>query len=117
MRKYLTWIFASLAAEIVLITGAFAASSTGENQGSFDIFFGLAIIAGIIFAILFYFLPYAIARHRNVENITAVLLVNLLTGWCFLGWAAALIMATVMPANPPSRFEAFVRDRRREPSI
>jgi len=117
MRKYVAATIVSFIAGLVLTAGAIAASSA-DAQGSFDLFFGFAILDGILFAALFYFLPYAIARHRNVENITAVLLVNALAGWCFIGWAAALIMATTMPpGETPSRFETFVRDRRREPSI
>jgi hypothetical protein len=40
-------------------------------------------------------LPWAIAATRNSSSQWAVFAVNLLLGWTFLGWIAALIMAVV----------------------
>jgi hypothetical protein len=111
MRTYFTWLIATGIISLMMVVGAFVASSTGDDQTAFNILFGLAILLGIVFSVLLYFVPYMVARSRGVENITAVLLVNVLTGWCFIGWAAALVMAVVLPVRIPSHFEAFVRER------
>jgi uncharacterized membrane protein YjjP (DUF1212 family) len=107
MRKYTTWLIISFIVEIVLAVGAF--SSDGD-QSSFNVLFIFAIIAGIIFGLLFYFLPYAIARNRNVDNLSAVFLVNLLAGWFFIGWVAALIMGCIMQTKDRVEFERTVLD-------
>lgn len=60
----------------------------------------LAIAAGIFM----YFLPTIIASRRKVANMTGVTLVNVLTGWTFLGWLAALIMACVLPRRMPGMY-------------
>lgn len=49
---------------------------------------GIFLISCLIF---FYFLPSYIAKVRKHRNFGPILLVNILTGWTFLGWAAALI--------------------------
>ena len=38
-------------------------------------------------------LPWAIAVSRGKSNISGVGQVNLLTGWTFIGWIVALVMA------------------------
>lgn len=40
---------------------------------------------------------YAVASHR--KNAAAIFVLNLLLGWTFLGWVAALIWAMVSPKN------------------
>ena len=56
----------------------------------------VVVIAWIIAVLsLGYMLPWAIAATRNSSSQWAVFAVNLLLGWTFLGWIAALIMAVV----------------------
>lgn len=43
---------------------------------------------------LFYTLPWAIAATRGKSNLAAVVLVNVLLGWTFVGWVVALVMAS-----------------------
>ncbi len=45
-----------------------------------------------------YFLPAIIAGQRRLYDRTAITLVNLLLGWTFIGWVAALIWAITAPA-------------------
>lgn len=56
----------------------------------------LMLFAGVfalaIFVIL-YFLPSLIAIKRQNRNATAICVLNLLTGWMFFGWVAALVWA------------------------
>jgi ABC-type transport system involved in multi-copper enzyme maturation permease subunit len=42
---------------------------------------------------LLYFLPWAIAASRYKSNSLAIMLINLLLGWTFIGWVVALVMA------------------------
>jgi hypothetical protein len=44
-----------------------------------------------------YFLPSIIARHRHHRQGPAIVLVNLLLGWTFLGWLLALVWAATDP--------------------
>lgn len=48
------------------------------------------LIFGTLF-FLVYMLPYLIANYRKHLNQTAILFLNLLLGWTFLGWVAALV--------------------------
>lgn len=66
---------------------------------AFGIALGIALGLIGIFAlsclIFFYGLPSYIAKVRKHPHAKSILLVNLLTGWTFLGWAAALIWSFV----------------------
>ena len=46
-----------------------------------------------------YLLPVLIGRARRVPDLGAVVVVNVLLGWTFIGWAAALAMA-LAPSRP-----------------
>lgn len=61
----------------------------------FSVFMLMAVLAGI----LFYFLPAFIAFRRQHHNRGAILAVNLLLGWSFIGWVVALIWSLTSP--PP----------------
>jgi hypothetical protein len=55
-------------------------------------------MAGLIsLAILLalYFTPSIIAHNRNHRQFTAIFLLNLITGWTFIGWVAALIWSVI----------------------
>lgn len=52
---------------------------------------GLICIFALACLIFFYGLPTYIAKVRKHPHTKSIALVNLLTGWTFLGWAAALI--------------------------
>jgi hypothetical protein len=54
---------------------------------------GSAILLLIVLALslLLYFLPSVIANRRGHPNRTPIFVVNLLLGWTFLGWVAALV--------------------------
>nr|UVX85275.1 MAG: Superinfection immunity protein [Bacteriophage sp.] len=46
-------------------------------------------------AIFVYLLPAFVALQRKNVNTTAICVLNILTGWCFFGWVAALVWALV----------------------
>jgi hypothetical protein len=59
----------------------------------------LALIVVIVFALLIYFVPAAIAATRHHRYVTEIFLLNLLAGWSIIGWVAAFIWACVTPAD------------------
>ncbi len=68
------------------------------NGGRGTIFAGgLMTVAGVFI----YFLPSFIADKRNHHNKSPIFLINLLLGWSFLGWLAALVwsVSAVKPNN------------------
>jgi nucleoside permease NupC len=50
---------------------------------------GLSIILG------FYFIPTFAAGYLNHRQFTGILILNILLGWTFIGWVAALIWAVL----------------------
>lgn len=59
---------------------------------------GAGIALATIFvmpAIVAYLLPTYIATFRNAPRLSSIFLLNLLSGWTFLGWIAALVWACV----------------------
>lgn len=46
-------------------------------------------------AIFVYLLPAFVALQRKHVNTTAICVLNILTGWCFFGWVAAMVWALV----------------------
>jgi T4 superinfection immunity protein/zinc ribbon protein len=51
-------------------------------------------------SLFLYFLPAFLARNK--PNFTAILLVNLLLGWTFIGWIVALIWALSSDPQRPA---------------
>jgi Superinfection immunity protein len=47
----------------------------------------------IVFFAGIYFIPTIIAVVRRLPNLVAVVLVNVLLGWSFIGWIVALVMS------------------------
>lgn len=52
-------------------------------------------LALIVFALVFYFLPFIVALSRGHKNSVGILILNASFGWTFLGWIIALIWAVV----------------------
>ena len=53
----------------------------------------IVLVASLAIVTIIYFLPYLIARSRRHQNTTAIGLLDLLLGWSFFGWVAALVWA------------------------
>ena len=47
----------------------------------------------LLISAIIYFIPSIIANNRNHRQSTAIFLLNLLLGWTFIGWGAALVWA------------------------
>lgn len=56
-----------------------------------------------------YMLPWAIAATRGRPNTLAIALLNLLVGWTFLGWVAALVMACLSDPSVTVAAPTFVQ--------
>jgi len=56
---------------------------------------GSTVLVGILVCggSLFYFLPTVVSWGRGHQNGAAIFMLNLLLGWTFLGWVAALVWA------------------------
>jgi TM2 domain-containing membrane protein YozV len=66
---------------------------------------------GIIVILALYFLPAFVAAVRFHPNKTAIFVLNLLLGWTFLGWIAALIWSSTFVAP----WSGSVQDTARDP--
>ena len=44
-------------------------------------------------ALFLYFIPGIVAKKRGKKNADAILLLNFLLGWTFIGWIATMIWA------------------------
>lgn len=56
------------------------------------------IVLGVL-SLAFYFLPTIIAAFSKHRQAGAIFVLNLLAGWTFIGWVAALVWAFVQ-SNP-----------------
>ena len=48
-------------------------------------------IIGVVLALFIYFLPTIIAIARKHINVLAIFVLNLLTGWTFIGWIISIV--------------------------
>jgi endogenous inhibitor of DNA gyrase (YacG/DUF329 family) len=61
------------------------------------------LIVTFIFALLaifIYMIPSILAEECHHRNLAAIVVLNLLLGWTFLGWVGALIWAIIRPRQP-----------------
>ena len=55
-----------------------------------DMLFGIMLL---VCAVFIYLLPAIVAFSKGHRNAMAILMLNLLLGWTFLGWVVALVWA------------------------
>jgi ABC-type amino acid transport system permease subunit len=71
---------------------------------------GIVILILIFFVSLFvYFLPSIIAIARHKKQYIAIFLLNLFTGWTFIGWVGSLIWSVMKEKIDKSRRSYFQR--------
>jgi hypothetical protein len=63
------------------------------TEGARAVFGGLILAVILAVALAFYLLPTIIAVLRKHQHMPAIVAVNILLGWSFLGWVAALVWA------------------------
>ncbi len=63
----------------------------------------IGLILILLFGLPVYFVPTIIAAIRKTKNLVGIIVLNLLAGWTFFGWVAALVWAIVADkkAKPP----------------
>ena len=70
---------------------------------SLGIFFWLFVVA---IGTVLYFLPTIVALTLHRRNAAAVVLINVLLGWSFVGWIVALILALTREPEPVQAVQA-----------
>jgi uncharacterized membrane protein YqaE (UPF0057 family) len=63
-----------------------------------DMVFGIFLL---VCAVFIYLMPSVVAFSKGHRNASAILMLNLLLGWTFLGWVAALVWALTKDLTPP----------------
>ncbi len=59
----------------------------------YDAIVWITILLSVLVSILIYFLPTVVARGNRKLDAGAIFVLNLLTGWTFVGWVVALVWA------------------------
>ena len=95
-RRIPVWLLRSIVILLFVVAIVAVARSTGEvpenaGQGVF----------WLVLLFVLYFLPTLVARRSGHRNFEAIFLLNLLLGWTFLGWVAALIWAVYRDKPSP----------------
>lgn len=65
-----------------------------------EAFLGLASLAFWVFLIVgavLYFVPAIVAMTRHHPNTAAIVILNLLAGWTFIGWVGSLVWSLTTP--------------------
>ncbi len=70
------------------------AAGTDDNR-----WLPIMVVAGLVAAILIYFLPAVIAEHRKHGNLQSIRVVNVLLGWTLIGWVFSLAWALSTPTD------------------
>jgi hypothetical protein len=91
--KYLILLTAIVITPLGLTTCA--APGLPAPGWSFDFHFPFWSLPFSILGLALYFLPTIIAAVRRCKGILGILLVNIFTGWTFIGWVASLVWSLV----------------------
>lgn len=107
-QKKWTIVGGSIVAALIVINlppvqSALDSSEVGSTIAGFVM---LALLAGG------YFLPTIIATLRNHRNAGAIVAVNVLLGWTFIGWVVALVWSMTNPPTP-----VVVQQQAQPPSV
>jgi len=60
------------------------------------------LLMSLLFGLPIYFLPAIVAKTRNNASTTGIFVLNLLLGWTFIGWIAALAWAFSTSKQAPT---------------
>src|SRR5713226_1751684 len=66
----------------------------------------------LLVSLFLYFLPAYLARNKS--NFTAILVLNVLAGWTFIGWIVALVWA--LSSEPPRQIAVPTQPEATAPS-
>lgn len=62
----------------------------------------IPVILLIVFLVIVYFIPTAIAVKRKHPNRFGIVIVNIFLGWSLIGWVVALVWAVTDSKSKPS---------------
>lgn len=65
------------------------------NYDTYTLPVTLLCLAAFVFGLALYFLPWILAKHRDMEGTGFLFLVNLLVGWSLIGWLVCLLWAAL----------------------
>jgi hypothetical protein len=68
----------------------------------------------LVILLFFYIIPTGVAANRKHPNFGAICALNILLGWTFIGWVAALVWALITPKRQLTDDEIIAAVRRRE---
>jgi hypothetical protein len=84
---------------LVLMMGFICAIvASAGNGGNPPVAFFIGLVFGII-----YFIPAFIASQKKHRNELAIVVLNTVAGWTFIGWVGALIWSLLKPGNPHTK--------------
>lgn len=64
-----------------------------------DFLTALILILAILFGLALYLVPAIISVLRNHHNKVAIIALNIILGWTFIGWVGSLIWSLTSPAK------------------
>jgi hypothetical protein len=106
MKRAFIPILIGIVFALIVITETIAIAN-GATAGTVS---GIAwLIALWAVGLFFYFLPAFIAWQRDHHALLAIFILNLLLGWTFLGWVAALVWSA-MPIKQERRLIDLERE-------
>jgi hypothetical protein len=89
-KNHLRWLIGiAVIFALGLIIGAI--NCVAEQFTPVYFFQGFGMALGMMFSLLIYFIPAVVGRRK--KNANAILILNLLAGWTFIGWVVALVWA------------------------
>jgi Superinfection immunity protein len=65
---------------------------------------GVCEVCGLLLVISLYFLPSVVAVSIGHHNAAAIVLLNVLAGWTFVGWVVAAVWAVTRPPPVPEGY-------------
>jgi hypothetical protein len=74
-----------------------------ESDPNLEAAAGIASLLMIVFLLgvaILYFVPIIVACVRHHPNTPAIVLLNLLAGWTFIGWVGSLVWSLTNPQTP-----------------
>ncbi len=77
---------------------------------------GLGGLVALAFLAALYFLPAIVAKTRGNPQFAAILVLNALLGWTFIGWVVAMVWAFVNSQARPSSPHTQPASKARPPS-
>lgn len=80
----------------ILVVGLLVCAAVWSQEA----FTAIGLILAFVALLAVYFVPCAVARHRQHPQTLAIGVLNVFAGWTFVGWLAALVWACTNARGP-----------------